>query len=122
MIGPSRLWRLIALSLAALALQSTPAVPRGVEAARPDREILVMVTHPADHFRPNSAYSGGGYGDQLAQSARERLARRIASRHGFALVDAWPMPMIGYDCFVMVVPDGRSTGQAVDEVSHDADV
>jgi subtilisin family serine protease len=32
------------------------------------------------------------------------------------------MPMIGVDCFVMVVPDGRSTNAAADQVSHDAEV
>ena len=119
---PGALGRLLLLSLAALLLPLTPAVPRSPEPARPDREILVMVTHPPDHFRPNSAYSGGGYGDQLAESARKRLARRIAARHGLSVVDAWPMTMIGYDCFVMAVPDGRSTRDAAEQVSHDADV
>jgi subtilisin family serine protease len=32
------------------------------------------------------------------------------------------MPMIGYDCFVMAVPDGRSTSVVAEQVSHDADV
>jgi subtilisin family serine protease len=32
------------------------------------------------------------------------------------------MPMIGVDCFVMVVPQGRSTKAAAEQVSHDADV
>lgn len=87
----------------------------------PDRQILVMVTHPPDHYRPNGAY-GGDYGDQLTRSSRERLARRIAGKYGLRLVDAWPMPMIGMDCFVMAVPDGRSTRSAADQVSRNGNV
>ena len=90
-------------------------------ASAPERQILVMVRHPPDHFRPNSSY-GPGYGDDIAQSQRERLARRIAGRHGLTLVDNWPMPTIGYDCFVMAVPDSRSTEAAADQVAHDSDV
>ncbi|HEY6048735.1 MAG TPA: S8 family serine peptidase [Sphingomicrobium sp.] len=89
--------------------------------SRPDQQILVMVRHPPDHYRPNGAY-GGSYGDELTKSARDRLARRIAHQYGLTLVDAWPMPMIGMDCFVMAVPDGRSTTAAAKQVSHDASV
>ena len=111
--------RLLALGLAALvALGPTPAL-----AASPptDQQILVMVRHPPDHYRPNGAY-GGGYGDELARSARERLARRIAQAHGLTLVDAWPMPMVGVDCFVMAVPTGRTAAAAIAEVSRDSNV
>src|SRR5262249_20943814 len=97
------------------------AIPAGAAASPEQQQILVMVRHPPDHYRTNGAY-GGGYGDELARSARERLARRIARAHGLTLVDDWPMPMIGLDCFVMAVPSGRSTGAAADEVSHDAEV
>jgi len=85
------------------------------------RQILVMVKHPADHYRPNGAY-GGSYGDDLARSARRRLARRIAHDHGLKLVDDWPMPMMGLDCFVMAVTDGRSTELAVEQMSRDSAV
>lgn len=115
-----RVWLPLTLLFAALTLAPAKAAQPPV-AAQPDRQILVMVRHPPEHFRPNGAY-GGGYGDQAARSARERLARRIAGRYRLALIDAWPMPMIGYDCFVMAVPDGRTTVQAADQVSHDRDV
>ena len=49
----------------------------------------------------------GGYGMDFGRGQRNRLAQRIADRHGLSLVDAWPMAMIGYDCFVMAVPPGR---------------
>jgi len=116
-----RCWVLAALFLAALVPSAAPSAPQPSWVDQADRQILVMVRHPPDHYRPNGAY-GGGYGDEPARSARERLARRIAGRYQLALVDAWPMPMIGYDCFVMAVPDGRTTAQAIDQVSHDADV
>ena len=85
------------------------------------REILVMVRHPPEHLRPGISY-GGGYDDALAKSARDRLARDIAGQYGLTLVDAWPMPMIGMDCFVMAVPDGRSTQIAIQQVSHNGNV
>lgn len=94
--------------------QGSPTIP-------PERQILVMVNHPPDHFRPNGGY-GGSYGNDLERSARERLARGIAREHGLTFVDGWPMPMIGVDCFIMAVPEGRSTKAAADELSHDAKV
>jgi subtilisin family serine protease len=122
MMGRRILRCLIAICLATLATASPAQAAATVTAiAPPERQILVMVQHPPDHYRPNGAY-GGGYGDGVARSARERLARRIARAHGLTLVDAWPMPMIGLDCFVMAVPTGRSTAAAVEDVSRDADV
>ena len=94
--------------------QGSPTIPA-------DRQVLVMVQHPPDHFRPNGSY-GGGYGDDLSRSASDRLARGIAKDHGLTFVDGWPMPMIGVDCFIMAVPDGRSTADAAKELSRDGKV
>jgi subtilisin family serine protease len=113
--------RLLAIVLAAIALLFAAPAAAKENAAPPDRQILVMVRHPPDHYRPNAAY-GGGYDDELARSARQHLARKIAARYGLTLVDEWPMPMIGYDCFVMAVPTGRSTTDAAKQVSSDGDV
>jgi subtilisin family serine protease len=122
MTGRGILRCFIAICFAMLAAsRPVTAATAVVTAATPDQQILVMVQHPPDHYRPNGAY-GGGYGDGVARSARERLARRIARAHGLTLVDAWPMPMIGLDCFVMAVPTGRSAAAAVEDVSRDADV
>ena len=104
-----------ALSAAAASAQGSPAVS-------PERELLVMVRHPPDHFQPNGGYGSGAYGSDLARSERERLARAIARNHRLQYLDAWPMPMIGVDCFIMAVPDGRSTAAASDELSRDAKV
>ena len=108
--------------LAALLLASGAVPAAATEyASSAGRQILVMVRHPPDHYRANGAY-GGGYGDELARSARERLARQIARRHGLTVVENWPMPMIGVDCFVMAVPQGETPSAAVEQVSHDSDV
>jgi subtilisin family serine protease len=82
---------------------------------------MVMVRHAPDHFRPGASYAGS-YGGDLARSARERLARAIARQYGLALVDDWPMPMAGIDCFIMAVPGGRTTGETVEQVSRDSRV
>lgn len=116
------LFRGLAIALATLgALFAVPAIARGESAADYDRQILVMVRHPPDHYRLNGGY-GGGYGDNLARSARERLAREIARQYRLTLVEDWPMPMIGVDCFVMAVPDERTAPAAAEQVSHDSNV
>ena len=117
----TRILRLLAICLAA-AMAITPAAS-APESPGPgtERQILVMVRHTPDHYRANGAY-GGGYGDVLARSAREHLARRIAKRYGLTLVEDWPMPMIGVDCFVMGVPDARSTAAAAEQLAHDPDI
>jgi subtilisin family serine protease len=113
---------LLALCAAAMGLSPSTSV-RASEApsAAPERQILVMIRQSPDHYRPTGDYSGA-YGDQISETARRRIARGIAARHGLTLSDNWPMPMIGVDCFVMIVPEGRSTTAAADQVSHDSDV
>ena len=116
------LWRLLAVAFLLIAASSfTPALATDRPTAPADRQILVMVRQPPVHYRANGAYAGG-YGDALSRSARERVARGIARRYGLTFLENWPMPMIGVDCFVMVVPDGRSTSAAAEQVSHDSDV
>jgi subtilisin family serine protease len=115
-----RFWRPIALCLAALA-SFQPAYAKDSAAAQPNRQILVMVRIAPSHYRPAGDY-GGGYDDRMASGAREHLARHIARQYGLQLVDNWPMPMIGVDCFVMLVPEGRSTTSAAEQLSRDSDV
>ncbi len=109
----------------AFAALGASAFAQGSPTAPPERQILVMVKHPPDHFRAGGAYGGGysgGYADDLGRSARARLARAIARQHRLTFVDSWPMPMIGVDCFIMMVPNGRSTTAAAEELSRDAKV
>ena len=105
------------LALCAALLTPGAAFALDASAPPPERQILVMVRQPPDHYRLQGAY-GGGYGDELGQSARQRLARRIARDYGLTLVDDWPMPLMGLDCFVMAVPDGRTTAAAIDQVQR----
>ena len=93
------------LAMIAMLLPASASVAE--QAPPPTGRILVMVRHPVDHFRVGGAY-GGSYGDDLSRSARERLARKIAERNGLRLVEDWPMPMIGVDCFVMALPAGET--------------
>ena len=114
----------LAIALCAIALTLVPASSLRAQTAAPvspAHEILVMVRQGPDHYRPTGEY-GGAYGDAIAQSARKRIAKRIAQRYGLSLADNWPMPMIGVDCFVMVVAEARSASAAAEQVSHDPEV
>jgi hypothetical protein len=82
------------------------------------QQILVMLRLPPQHLRPNTDY-GGAYGDGMADSARRRVASRLARSHGLILVDNWPMPLVGVDCFVLTVPPGRSPAEMAAALSLD---
>ena len=111
--------------LAALALFSvgaaTPAhasnQPEAADAATAGREILVMLKLAPPHFRPNSSY-GGSYGDAQSSIARRRIALQIARTSRLELVDSWPMPLLGVDCYVMKLPDGMPVETAIAQVSR----
>jgi len=77
-----------------------------------------MVKMAPPHFRPNQSYSGA-YGDVTAQAMRLRTARAIARRNGLELLDGWPMPVLGVDCFVMRVPASRTVEDAIRQTARD---
>ncbi len=111
--------RLLLAAFAAAALGVVrPAYTQELPAPAEERQILVMLKMPPPHFRPNASY-GGGYGDTSALAARRRVAMGIAKRHGLALVDGWPMPLVGVDCYVMRVPAGMSIDEAIAQVSKE---
>ena len=80
-------------------------------------QILVMLRMPAPHFRPNARYSGR-YDDKAAQAARRRVAAEIARDNGLELVEGWPMPLVGVDCYVMRVPTGRPVEEIIARISR----
>ncbi|HUE79359.1 MAG TPA: S8 family serine peptidase [Sphingomicrobium sp.] len=86
------------------------------EAGSP-REILVMLKLAPPHFRPNSGY-GGSYGDAQSTTARRRTAQQIARSNGLQLIDSWPMPLLGIDCYVMRLPSGLSAEAAIAQVTR----
>jgi hypothetical protein len=81
------------------------------------REILVMLRMPAPHLRPNARY-GGRYDDRAAQQARRRVAAQIARENGLELLEGWPMPLIGVDCFVMRVPGDIAIDSVITQISR----
>lgn len=84
---------------------STPAstAATGVQATgmgAADRQLLLMLRVPPPHFRPDASY-GGGYQVAPGREGRRRLARALARAHGLRLLEDWPMPALGLDCFVL---------------------
>lgn len=124
MTAKSTLIRRLGLAvLGAFVLLARPAVgaasPSRPTSVGTDREILVMLRVPPDHYRPNTAY-GGSYSGGVTASLRRRTAARIAHRNRLTLVgDGWPMPVLGLDCYVMRVPDGVSVETAIAQVQRD---
>ena len=112
--------------LAALLTLTAPGVmgatvPAAASSNDEDRQILVMLKMPAAHYRPNSSYSGD-YGNAAGQAARKRSARRIAERYGVELRDGWPMPLLGVDCYVMLVPPGKALDEVIAAVAKEPGV
>src|SRR5688572_5689428 len=117
--------------LALLMLAAVPAIAAAAPLARAsdelsesgdaERQILVMLSMPAPHYRPNSGYAGS-YGDLTSRAARERRARGIAERHGVELREGWPMPLVGVDCYVMVVPPGKPIDEVIAQISREPGV
>jgi subtilisin family serine protease len=99
---------LLGLSLTGLAA-AQPALPASIQtdAGASTHQVLVLLRMSPDHVRMGADY-GGGYGDASARAARRRVAARLARQYGLQLVDGWPMPLLGVDCFIMTVPADRS--------------
>jgi len=115
----SRTWAILALLLAAPCVLGATAPTTQVKdasAGNEERQILVMLKMSPAHYRPNSGY-GGSYGDLSSREARKRIARGIAASEGMELREGWPMPLLGVDCFVMVVPPGKSIDDVIARVS-----
>ncbi|MBO9576867.1 MAG: S8 family serine peptidase [Sphingobium sp.] len=102
-----------------LALIGTgPAAHAALEDTAPERQIMVMLNMPPAHLRTGSGYAGG-YGEDASRGARLRAAGRIARAHGLALVENWPMPSLGIECFIMRVPGSIPVEQAVSDIEMD---
>lgn len=88
-------------ALPAGAAQPDPArTTPGQAAAAAPHKVLVMLRLPPQHFHPDAAYAGR-YPNDSGRAARRRTAEELARTHGLKLVDDWPMPVIGVDCYVM---------------------
>src|SRR4051812_17862098 len=93
----------------------------GEPAASSASQIMVMLPLPTPHFRVGTTYSSG-YGEDAGRGARQRAAARIARVHGLVLLNSWPMPTLGVECFVMEVPVGQAPDDVARRVGTDRDV
>jgi subtilisin family serine protease len=106
---------------AALPVQAGPGVPLPATADRAEaasRQILVMMRLPPQHYHPDAAYAGR-YPNDSGRAARHRAAQELASAHGLKLVDDWPMPVIGIDCYVMQQDGDAPLGRVLEGLSRD---
>jgi subtilisin family serine protease len=92
-----------------------------IDARETQRQILVMLRVPPPHFRPDASYLGS-YETQAGRGARQRVAEGVAAKFKLRVVDDWPMPALGVDCFVMEAPENVAIGQLVEDMAQDARV
>jgi len=109
-------------ALACVGMRASAGPPDPHADAKPAaHQVLVMLRMPSPHFRPDGAY-GGGYTDDGTRAARRRVARELAATYGLRVVDDWPMPAIGIDCFVMEEAQAGRAGpvdRLLDALAHD---
>ena len=112
--------RAVALALLCIGAAIAPAVARA--SADVDRvgarEILVMLRSAPPHFRPDLTYSGT-YDARAGRDARRRIAEALAAQYDLRIVENWPMPALGVDCFVMAATDDAAIARIVEEVARD---
>lgn len=107
---------LLGLTCASVGAQTTPAADNGGE-----HQLLVMLRLPAAHYRPDASY-GGSYMNDSGRNARHRRAEALARQHGLTLVDDWPMPLLGLDCYVMRYADNDNAERIIALLSRDPQV
>lgn len=83
-----------------------------------ERQLLVMLRVPTPHFRPD-AYVAGSYESAPGREARRRIARSLARSHGLRLIDDWPMPALGLDCFVLEATTRETSRRAAQSLAVD---
>lgn len=117
-----KLWLLIlGFSLLSAGGACADSPVRSIAGADESREILVLLRLPPAHYTPDGGY-GGGYGEGAGAGARRHFALARAKANGLQLVDDWPMPMAGLDCYIMAVPADRSPEEAAAALSRDPGV
>ena len=105
---------LIAFVLLVLFAATCAAADRPTE----ERQLLLMLRVPPPHFRPD-AYAAGSYESAPGREARRRIARTLARNHDLHLIDDWPMPALGLDCFVLEATTDESSRRAVELLAAD---
>ncbi|GGA30051.1 S8 family peptidase [Dyella nitratireducens] len=88
---------------------------------QPPTQVLVMLRAAAPHLRAADGYAVG-YTASPDENARMHTAREIAQHYGLHIVDSWPMPALGLDCFVMRLAPGMSASDVTQQLAQDARV
>lgn len=84
-------------------------------------QVMVMLHLPAPHFRADASYAGS-YRHDSGRTARRRVAGELARKHGLKLGSDWPMPVLGVDCYVMLLPQGGDAARMAAVLAHDTRV
>src|SRR6185436_13645072 len=92
-----------------------------IDSGTAERQILVMLRAPPPLFRPDANYLGS-YDSQMSRVARKRVAEGLAAQFKLRIVDSWPMPALGVDCFVMEAAEKVAMERLVEDMSRDTRV
>ena len=101
---------------ASTAAQHASAAP--VDDRASERQLLVMLHLASPHFRPDVSYNGS-YDTRLGGNARRRVAEALAGKYGLKVIDDWPMPALGVDCFIMEAPAGAPLAHLEAKLAQD---
>jgi len=82
------------------------------------QQVLVLIQLPPPHFRADGNYAPA-YADAAGSVARRRLASAMARSNGLKLVDDWPLPVLGVDCYVMDLPASTSAEEIAARLARD---
>jgi subtilisin family serine protease len=83
-----------------------------------DNTFLVMLRQVPQHFRADQSYAGA-YATRPEREATRRVAARLARDYDLAVLDDWPMPSLGVDCFVMQLRRPGKATELVEQFAHD---
>jgi subtilisin family serine protease len=89
-----------------------------VDAPSAQRQVLVMLRAAPPHFRPDVDYAGS-YDSRIGRDARRHVAEGLATQYDLTIVDDWPMPVLGVDCFVMAAHGDTAVGPLVEKLALD---
>jgi len=101
---------------AAFAQPSAAAAPADAPSATLERQLLVTFRAAAASTHPS--YRGTAH----RHDPNRARAALVAKEHGLVLLDGWPMPSLGVDCYVMQVADAGDRAQALQALAQDARV
>ena len=83
-----------------------------------ERQVLVLLSLPPAHFRPDGNYTAG-YADAAGSATRRRIAAALARSNGLTLATDWPLPILGLDCYVMDVPASQRADDVAMRLARD---